>query len=221
VGDIGFQQKVVDKLQELQDEGRTLVIASSDDALIEQIATRILTLGNGHIINDSPPRHLAVDRPSASTAEFDWHASENLPENDVMALRAMQIGSGQDADRPCLDVGLTFEAKASSVRCRPSVTVRLQKKVLLRSLYPEQIELTDPCRFTCTVRVPVHMLSSGTYLLTIDMHSYSGPNLYLLKARDAITLNVRRDADSPEARRQPLLAVAFPWELESMAEAQV
>jgi hypothetical protein len=65
------------------------------------------------------------------------------------------------------------------------------------------------------------MLSSGTYLLTIDMHSYSGPNLYLLKARDAITLNVRRDADSPEARRQPLLAVAFPWELESMAEAQV
>jgi ABC-type polysaccharide/polyol phosphate transport system ATPase subunit len=221
VGDIAFQQKVVDKLHALRAEGRTLVIASSDDALIEQIATRILTLGNGHIISDSPPRRLTIDRPAASTAEFDWHASENFPENDVMALRAMQIETCRDGDLAYLDVGLAFESKASGARCRPSITVRRQKKVLFRSLYPEQIELADCTRFACTVRIPLHILSSGTYLLTADMHTYIGNSLYQLKARDAITLNVRHETDSSPERQEPLLTVVFPWELESMAEAHV
>jgi ABC-type polysaccharide/polyol phosphate transport system ATPase subunit len=221
VGDIGFQQKVVDKLHALRAEGRTLVVASSDDTLIAQIATRILTLGNGQVIDDSPPKGPTFDRPSTSTAEFDWHASENFPENDVMALRAMQIESCRDADHTYLDVALAFEAKVSGARCRPSLTVKRQKKVLFRSLYPEPIELADCGRFGCTVRIPLHILSSGTYLLTLDMHTYIRNNLYLLKARDAITLNVRHEADSPADRRQPLLTVAFPWELESMTEAQV
>lgn len=221
VGDIGFQQKVVDKLHALRAEGRTLVVASSDEALIEQIATRILTLGNGRIISDTPPMRLTIDRPSTSTAEFDWHVSETLPENDVMALREMRIESCRDGDHTYLDVALAFEAKVTGARCRPSVTLKRQKKLLFRSLYPEQIELADPCGFGCTVRIPLHILSSGTYLLTADMHTYSGNNLYLLKARDAITLNVRHETDSQTERRPPLLTVAFPWELESMAEAQV
>jgi energy-coupling factor transporter ATP-binding protein EcfA2 len=221
VGDIAFQQKIVDKLHALRAEGRTLIVASSDEVLIEQIATRVLTLGNGHIIDDSPPGHLTIDRPSPSTAEFDWHASENYPESDVMALRGMQVESCRDGDHTYLDVGLGFEAKVSGARCRPSITVRRQKKVLFRSLYPEQIELGDCCRFGCTVRIPLHILSSGTYLLTIDMHTYIGNNLYLLKARDAVTVNVRHEMDSPTDRRQPLLTVAFPWELDSMAEAHV
>ena len=221
VGDIAFQQKVVDKLHALRAEGRTLVIASSDDALVEQIATRILTLGNGHIINDAPPRRLTIDRPFTSTAEFDWHASENFPENDVTALRAMQIETCRDGDHTYLDVRLAFESKVSGARCRPSITVRREKKVLFRSLYPEQIELTDPSRFACTVRIPLHILSSGTYLLTADMHTSIGGSLYQLEARDAIALNVRHEMDSSTERRKPLLTVAFPWELESMAEAQV
>src|SRR4029453_8817202 len=154
VGDIAFQQKIVDKLHALRAEGRTLIVASSDEVLIEQIATRVLTLGNGHIIGDSPPGHLATDRPSPSLPEFVSHASENYPESDVMALRGMQVESCRDGDHTYLDVGLGFEAKVSGARCRPSVTVRRQKKVLFRSLYPEQIELGDSCRFGCTVRIP-------------------------------------------------------------------
>ena len=220
VGDIAFQQKIVDKVHALRTEERTLVVASSDNALVEQIATRVLTLGNGHIVSDSPPRRLAIDSPPPSNAEFDWHVSPELPEDDLMALQTIHIDSG-DGENAYLDIGLTFEAKISGLRCRPSVTVKREKKILFRTLYPEHIELPDPCRFGCTVRVPAHILSSGTYLLTVDMHTYRADNLYLLKARDAITLNVRRDTDVAAGRRQPLLTVAFPWEVESMAEASV
>ena len=219
VGDIGFQQKIVDKLHALRSDGRTLVIASSDDALIDRIATRILTLGNGGIVDDSPPGRLAIHR-AHSTAEFDWNVSENLPENDVIALRTMHVDSCRDADGTHLDVGLTFEAKVPGVRCRPSITVRREKKVLFRSLYPEHIELSNAGRFGCAVRLPLHLLSSGTYVVTVDMHTYIGTDLYQLKARDAITLHVRHETEASE-RTQPLLNVSFPWELELMAEATV
>jgi ABC-type polysaccharide/polyol phosphate transport system ATPase subunit len=140
VGDIAFQQKIVDKLHALRAEGRTLLIASSNETLIEQTATRVLTLGNGHIVDDSPPRRLLADPPCRSNAEFDWHASENLPENDVMALRAMQI---EDLPRWRSHLsGCGTRLRSESIRRSAAVhpsSVRRQKKVLFRSLYPEQI----------------------------------------------------------------------------------
>jgi len=222
VGDIGFQQKIVEKLQALREAGRTVVIASSDDALVQQIATRILTLGNGHIVSDSPPRRYSPATAAATVpAEFQWNVAQDLPENDVMALRAIQLDRCGDEDQAHLDVRLTCEAKASTIRCRPSLTLKREKKIVFRSLYPGHLEFAEPGGFTCVVRIPLQILSSGTYLLTVDMHTYRGNSLYLLKARDAITLNVHRGEDAEAERRQPLLTVDFPWELETMAEASV
>jgi len=222
VGDIGFQQKIVEKLQVLREQGRTVVIASSDDALVQHIATRILTLGNGHIVSDSPPRRFAPAVAAATVpAEFQWHVAQDLPGNDVMVLRAIELERCGHDDQAHLDVRLTCEAKASALRCRPSLTLKREKKIVLRSLYPGHLEFAEPGAFTCAVRIPLQILSSGTYLLTVDMHTYRGNSLYLLKARDAITLNVHRGGDGEAERRQPLLTVAFPWELETLAEASV
>lgn len=221
VGDIAFQQKVIDKLHALKNEGRTLVIASSDDTLVQQIATRVLKLGNGRIVSDMPARRFA-DHSSSSTgpSEFEWHTSQDLPEDDVMALRAVTLQRCGDGSETYLELGLSFDAKVPGLRCRPSIFLMQQKKIILRSLYPEYIDLTEACRFTCVVRIPLHILSSGIYLLTPDIHTFSGNNLYVLKARDAVTLTIRREAAPQKGHREPLLTITFPWELESMAEAQ-
>jgi hypothetical protein len=188
---------------------------------VQQIATRILTLGNGHIVSDSPPRRFAPVIEATAPAQFQWNIAHDLPENDVMSLRAIELSNGDGGDQPHLDVRLTCDAHTPSLRCRPSVTLKREKKIVLRSLYPGHLDLAEPGAFTCAVRIPLHILASGTYLLTVDVHTYSGESLYLLKARDAITLNVHRSGDAEAERRQPLLTVAFPWELETMAEASV
>ena len=221
VGDIAFQQKVIDKLRALSNEGRTLVMASSDQAFVQQIATRVLTFGNGRIVSDMPAGR-STDHWSSSTgpSEFQWHVSQDLPEDDVMALRAMTLQRCDHGSETYLDLGLSFEAKVPGVRCRPSIFLMQEKKIILRSLYPEFIDLIDACRFACVVRIPLHILSSGTYLLTPDIHTFRGNNLSVLKARDAATLTVRREAAPKRGRREPLLTVTLPWELESMTEAQ-
>ena len=221
VGDIGFQQKIVEKLLALREQGRTLVVASSDDGLVQQIATRILTLGNGHIVSDSPPRRFAPAIEATVPAEFQWNIAHDLPESDVISMRAIELANCDGGDQPHLDVRVTCEAHTAALRCRPSVTLKREKKIVFRSLYPGHLDLPEPGAFTCAVRIPLHMLASGTYLLTVDVHTYRADSLYLLKARDAITLTVHRGGEAEADRRQPLLTVAFPWEVETMAEAAV
>ena len=41
VGDIGFQQKCLDRVQALKDAGCTLVLALSDETFVQRIATRV------------------------------------------------------------------------------------------------------------------------------------------------------------------------------------
>jgi len=218
VGDIAFQQKVVDHLHALAAAGRTLVIALSDEALVEQLATRVLTLGNGHIISDLPPRRLTSDAPSTESAEFEWHLAGDLPEDDVVALRMLAVERHDDRSDTYLDLTLTCDAKVAGVRCRPSVFLMQRKKIILRSLYPEYIALPAAGRFSCVVRLPIHMLSNGTYAITPDIHTLTENEVYALKARDAVTLTVRRPTSCPPEKRPPLLHVAFPWELEALAQ---
>ena len=56
VGDASFQKKCVDRLLQLKAAGCALVLAPGDEALAQQLATHVITLGDGGIIGDGPAR---------------------------------------------------------------------------------------------------------------------------------------------------------------------
>jgi ABC-type polysaccharide/polyol phosphate transport system ATPase subunit len=217
VGDIAFQQKVVDRLRALAAEGRTLVIALSEEALVQQLATRVVTLGHGHVVSDLPPRRLMANVLSTKSTEFECHVTRDLPEDELMALQTVAVERYDAPEGTYLDLTLGFEAKIGGVRCRPSVFLMQRKKIIMRSLCPEYIALPAPGRFVCVVRLPVDLLANGAYAITPDIHTFTDNEVYALKARDAVTLTVRRPTATAPEKRPPLLHVAFPWEVEALA----
>ena len=52
VGDTDFNQKATDKLSNLVDQAKILLIASHDLNLISSVCTRIITMDSGRIIED-------------------------------------------------------------------------------------------------------------------------------------------------------------------------
>lgn len=54
VGDENFQQKCYDKVREFQSVGKTIVFVSHDLAAVEQVASRVIWLGHGEILQDGP-----------------------------------------------------------------------------------------------------------------------------------------------------------------------
>jgi ABC-type polysaccharide/polyol phosphate transport system ATPase subunit len=217
VGDIAFQQKCMDRLHALKAQGCTIVAALSDEDEVRQLATRVVTLSSGRIVGDTNTGQAAHAPKEGHAADVDWQLVDDLPEDDVMALRTIAVDAGRIEERSHVDVTLSFEAKVGGVRCRPSVFLNRGKITLFRSLAPAFVDVTGPRRLVWTVRIPSQVLPGGTYTLMINMQTLRGHIAYAMKAHDAVTLTVRREESVPEgAPALPLLAVDFPWEIEAI-----
>jgi ABC-type polysaccharide/polyol phosphate transport system ATPase subunit len=222
VGDIGFQQQCVDRVLALKEAGCTLVLAFSDEALVQRLATRVIALGGGRIVSDTPPVHWVATRRRGGAADVEWHVLQSLPEDDWMALRSIAVEAHRDAEGPFLEVRATFEVKADGLHCRPLIVVAAagQAKALFRSLYPEFVQLHGLGARVFSVRVPVHILPDGDY--TIGLHIVgSSTGARAMKASHAVSVTVRRQED-PEAEgdSKPMLLLPLAWEIERVVEAQ-
>lgn len=54
VGDVDFQQKCIEKIEAIMQEGRTIIFVSHSMSAVAQICKRVLLLDRGHIIHDGP-----------------------------------------------------------------------------------------------------------------------------------------------------------------------
>ena len=227
VGDIGFQQKCLDRVLALKDAGCTLVLALSDEAFMQRVATRVLTLGDGGIVSDAPPLH-ALAPQQGRAADVSWQVMRNLPEDAVMALRAVELVSS-DGGSGALDLHATFEPKVAGLRCRPVLSVAAVggRSTLFRSLYPANVEVPGTAPLHFAVPIPVETLPNGDY--TIGFHIVSingspadGGSVLALKATEIVKLAIRRDVDPfAEMDPKPVLMPPVAWEVEPFTEAQL
>lgn len=222
VGDIGFQQKCLERLFDLKEAGCTILAAFSDEALVERLATRVITLSGGSIASDSTPGAWALPRVEGHAVGLDWQLMRGLPEDEVAAVRSMTVEAGGAEGDTYMDVALVLEARVAPARCRPNVFLKRQGTILFRSIYPEFLAIEHPHAFSCCVRVPTHMLPAGEYSLMISVATLVGDLVYSLKADDVIAIRIHREtppADEVEDAAAPeLLLTSFPWEIEALAE---
>jgi hypothetical protein len=221
VGDIGFQQRCLDRVLALRDAGSTLIVAFSDEAFVQRLATRVITLGSGRVVEDVPPLHWLTRRQHGSAADVTWEVLQSLPENELMALRSVGVGSGPDGQ---LEVCAAFEPKVGALRCRPLLSVSTaggRATVLFRSLFPDYVQARGPEILRFSVPVPTAMLPNGDYTIGFHLVSEDGDRVRAMKANDAVKLSIRRVADPVvETDRKPLLLPSFSWEVERLVEAR-
>ena len=60
VGDVGFQQKCLEKIQAIMEEGRTIIFVSHSMSAVAQLCERVILIDRGHIVHDGPS-HEAID----------------------------------------------------------------------------------------------------------------------------------------------------------------
>lgn len=224
VGDIGFQQKCLDRVRALTFEGCTLVLAFSDETVVRQLATRVITLAGGQVVDDTTPERWTPLRERSGADAMEWQVLSNLPEDDVMALRAVTVAAGSTGAGTALDLSAVFEPKADGLRCRPLVTVSAVggRAVLFRSLFPEFVPVQGGRTLRFSVQVPTDVLPNGVYTIGFHLVSLQGSSVYAMKVGDAVKLTVKRDDPPPaEGEPVPLLRQPVAWEIERLVEAGV
>ena len=88
VGDAWFQQRCLDRMREVVQQGTTLVLVSHDLASVEAMCHRGLWLQNGMLTNDGPIREVLTDY-RRSVEEF---SVEHLGHGGSIGVLAVEVG---------------------------------------------------------------------------------------------------------------------------------
>lgn len=102
VGDLAFQRKCFDKMQELKKSGLTFILISHSMPQIASLCERTIMLKNGRLIADGLP----IDVAKAYVAEADSHSGRSMLGDVASGIQITSVRLLDDKGRPTTRVEL-------------------------------------------------------------------------------------------------------------------
>jgi homopolymeric O-antigen transport system ATP-binding protein len=225
VGDSRFQRKCLDKMQEVGQQGRTVLFVSHNMPAITRLCPRTILLDEGRVIGDGPSSEVVTAYLSTglgTTVAREWKDLDSSPGNDIVRLRAVRVRGvdGQLCD--ALDI-------------RKPVTVEMEYEVLQGGhflvpnfhfynedgVYAFVAHETDPTwrgrerptgRYVSSALIPGNLLAEGTLFVGAAMSTMS-PVIVHFYERDVVAFQVIDSMDGDSARGEyggPMPGVVRP-----------
>jgi len=239
VGDYAFQQKCLNKMQDVSRRGRTVLFVSHNTAAVQALCSRAILLNEGRIAASGHVQQVVLEYLRAGmnqAGERTWPDPSAAPGDDVVRLRAIrartkhgQVGSEFTLTEPFsieiefwvlrpdhqLDVGLYIYNEAGNLLF---VTGDFQDPHWHGRPRPAGIH-----RSICNI--PANLLNEGSISILVGIST--SPNISRVIERDAITLRLVDDFEDGGARGsltrewpggavRPLLRWSFDFEPEKI-----
>jgi len=109
VGDSSFQQKCLNKMDELRRDGRTILFVSHSMQSVTRLCKRVIHLANGRIQGDGPVDEIAssyLATQSKKSAKCEWTALNEAPGNEIARLRSVRVKVASGAATNTVDIRL-------------------------------------------------------------------------------------------------------------------
>ncbi|MBI5665332.1 MAG: ABC transporter ATP-binding protein [Nitrospirae bacterium] len=212
VGDVRFQKKCLNKMEDVSQHGRTVLFVSHNMQAVTRLCPRTILLGNGTLLADGPSHkivNLYMDSEKGLKDEREWPDLSEAPGDDVVRLCAVRVRLENGRLTDAVDI-----RKPVSIEMEYEV---LQPKQVLMVYYhvvnEEGLEIftaidNDPTwrkrerpvgRYVSTVWIPGNFLSEGIL--------YIGPGIYSLDPymkhfsfNDAVSFQIIDSLDGDTAR---------------------
>jgi lipopolysaccharide transport system ATP-binding protein len=172
VGDLSFQERCLQRVEEAGAAGMTVLFVSHDMAAIQRLCDRVIWLDAGRVVRDGDPAEVVGEYEqsawtltggSAKAGRKGAHVSEH---GEILAVRLLspegrEIGAArQDTE---LSVNVTFSLLTPGISARCLLSLSTRGMLAFRTIQPDEITVTEPGIYTATARVPPHLLADTTY----------------------------------------------------------
>jgi ABC-type polysaccharide/polyol phosphate transport system ATPase subunit len=199
VGDVGFQEKCLERISELQREGKTIIFISHDLSAVEQLCERALLMQQGRIIATGSPREV-IARYRQSIANFV--SSSPPPEQSAGITRRAEITSLRFFDANGCETNAFATGEPATVRVECSAREGVPDAVLgvfflsaegqlvcnfSSMASQEQVEV-EPGRSVYEFYCPAFGLQPGTYFVDAAIERRNTPELVDWQYRCALLL---------------------------------
>lgn len=183
VGDAQFQKKCLGKMEDVANEGRTVLFVSHNMGALLNLCNSAILLSSGMVVNQGPASEIVQQYNTiggASAGEVTWIDSEKAPGNDKVRLRAVRLISNGvisgdiDIDQP---VHIEIEFWNHQDGAHVSTSIHLMDQMgncVLASanmhsanlLHDDWFGMPHPAGlFKTTCTIPANFLNEGRYTI--------------------------------------------------------
>jgi len=211
VGDASFQKKCLNKMQEVGQEGRTVLFVSHNMAAITRLCERAILLDGGRVLNDGSATDVVSGYLKAglgTTAAREWPEGKR-PHKDIVALCAVRVRNDQGAIAESIDIRrpvlleMEYETWIPDYVLMPYFALSVDEGVVAftsNDVDPEWRGRPRPVgRYVSTVRIPGNYLAEGTMFVTAGLTTMNPDQKQFLQ-RDVVAFQVVDSLDGNSAR---------------------
>jgi lipopolysaccharide transport system ATP-binding protein len=211
VGDVRFQKKCLNKMQDVSQDGRTVLFVSHSMPAITRLCQRAVLLDQGRVAAEGPVHQVVASYLNShlgSSAERTWDEL-SAPSGASTRLRAVRVRTEQGHVSEAIDirqpfqVEMEFEVTRGDALILPHVHFFNEEDVhLFCSLDSDPAwrrRPRPPGRYVSRAWVPGNLLAEGTIFLHFNMVSLKD-NVEEFSAPNAITIQVIDNLDGDSAR---------------------
>ncbi len=212
VGDADFQRKCLDKMEDVGQQGRTVLFVSHNMAAITRLCQRAILLEEGRIIDDGPSHKVVgayMTSGSGTSASREWKDPQRAPAGEVSRLCAVKVKSDNGEVSDAIDIRrpftieMTFDLNKSGVMLLPHFGLQNEEGTLVFltvDLDPEWRKRPRPKgRYTSIAHVPGNLLAEGVHYVNCCLITLSPDTLEFLE-RSAVSFTVV-DTDEGDSAR--------------------
>jgi lipopolysaccharide transport system ATP-binding protein len=211
VGDVTFQRKCLNKMQDFNEHGRTVLFVSHNMQAMARLCKRAIWLENGMLREDGPAPKVVGSYLNAEAelgTERNWD-DQNAPGNDEARLKKLSIysdggheGSAFDVRKPIF-LEMTYDVMAAGKTFSPAFHLYNDEGVCLfgsndvtSDWYDRPLEKGT---YTSRLEVPANFLAEGRFFVTSALFSPLTHQTPFF-ARDAIAFVVYDPMEGDSAR---------------------
>ena len=212
VGDVNFQRKCLTKMEEVGNEGRTILFVSHNLPTLTRLCRRTLLMQSGRLVRDGPTREIVgtyLRSGLGLSAEREWTPIESAPGNEVVRLRAVRVTNEEGVTSNTMDIRrgvgieIEFDVLKPDYLLVPNLHVWNQEGVAVfvaSDHDPEWRRRPRPAgRYVSTAWIPGNFLAEGTLVVGAAVSTMDPVTIHVFE-RESVAFQVVDTFDGDSAR---------------------
>jgi len=205
VGDLTFQERCLQRVEEAGAAGMTVFFVSHDMAAIQRLCTRVILLNGGRLVLDGDPETVvnhyeqSAWTMAAGGAKRGKKGSHVNDHGEILSVRLLsadgrEIGAVQhDED---ISLRVTFSVLTPGVSVRALISLAARGVVAFRTPQPADLAVEEPGIFAIRVRIPSRLLADTIYTVKVGILLVADGKQTTLAMDNALVFRVYADHDS-------------------------
>jgi lipopolysaccharide transport system ATP-binding protein len=212
VGDMRFQKKCLNKMQDVGQQGRTVIFVSHNMPAISRLCERALLLENGRLVKDGAASDVVnayLQSAAGTSAARVWPDATDAPTGEHCRLRAVRVVDARGENAEVVDIRKPVRIEVEHEVLQPDcimvthLTLVNEDGVVAFSSFdvdPERSARRPPRgRYVTTAEIPGNLLAEGTFIVSVGQFTRF-PYRKQYYERDVVAFRVVDDIEGDSAR---------------------